>query len=157
SNMRFPLSKASTAGEDLPKANYPEIRCFQVDPWHASSGKWIVCTPKSAGSFSAVGFYFAASLHARLNKPVGLLDSAVSGAVVQTFFSPGALASDPQVAEIIAREKSDQQTSGNFNTCIGPKLIPFAIRGVIWYQGEGNRDYPVSYQKLFPALIADWR
>ena len=36
-------------------------------------------------------------------------------------------------------------------------LVPFAIRGVIWYQGENNVSNPARYKKLFPALIADWR
>jgi sialate O-acetylesterase len=39
---------------------------------------------------------------------------------------------------------------------IGP-LVPFAIRGVIWYQGEANRGTPIAYRTLFPALIKDWR
>jgi len=156
SNMRFPLSGAASAAEDLPKADFPEIRYFQVDPWHADSGIWVVCSPKSAGSFSAVAYYFATALHQHLNRPVGILDSSVSGAVVQTFLSPDA-AAEPQLAKTIAQVTSDQPTSGNFNACIGPKLVPYAIRGVIWYQGEGNRTFPVSYQKMFPALIADWR
>ena len=157
SNMRFPLSKAATAGDDLPRANDPDFRYFQVDPWHANSGQWVLCTPRSAGNFSAVAYYFAVALRERVNKPIGILDSSVSGAVVQTFISPAAIAGDAKLADTIAHVKSDQETSSNFNTCIGPKLIPYAIRGVIWYQGEGNRDFPVSYQKMFPALIADWR
>ncbi len=36
-------------------------------------------------------------------------------------------------------------------------LQPFAIRGVIWYQGEGNAGNPGGYEKMQPALIADWR
>jgi sialate O-acetylesterase len=36
-------------------------------------------------------------------------------------------------------------------------LTPYAIRGVIWYQGESNSDRPIQYRKLFPAMIRDWR
>jgi sialate O-acetylesterase len=43
-----------------------------------------------------------------------------------------------------------------YNAMIAP-LIPFRIKGVIWYQGESNETNPVLYRKLFPALIADWR
>lgn len=43
-----------------------------------------------------------------------------------------------------------------FNGMINP-LVPFAIKGVIWYQGESNTQYPLQYRTLFPALIADWR
>lgn len=43
-----------------------------------------------------------------------------------------------------------------WNGMIAP-LLPYAIRGVIWYQGEGNARREQQYRTLFPALIADWR
>jgi sialate O-acetylesterase len=43
-----------------------------------------------------------------------------------------------------------------FNAMIHP-LIPYAIRGVIWYQGESNAERGKEYRTLFPAMIADWR
>jgi sialate O-acetylesterase len=36
-------------------------------------------------------------------------------------------------------------------------LIPYAIRGVIWYQGESNTGRAYQYRELFPRLIRDWR
>jgi sialate O-acetylesterase len=36
-------------------------------------------------------------------------------------------------------------------------LIPFAMRGVIWYQGESNVGRGAQYQRLFPGMIQDWR
>jgi sialate O-acetylesterase len=43
-----------------------------------------------------------------------------------------------------------------YNAMIAP-LLPYAIRGVIWYQGEANVRREQQYRSLFPALIADWR
>ena len=43
-----------------------------------------------------------------------------------------------------------------YNAMINP-LIPYAIRGVIWYQGEANSGHAAIYRDLFPTLIADWR
>ncbi len=43
-----------------------------------------------------------------------------------------------------------------FNGMISP-LIPFGIRGVIWYQGESNTSWPSQYRTLFPVMIQDWR
>jgi sialate O-acetylesterase len=43
-----------------------------------------------------------------------------------------------------------------YNGMIHP-LIPYAIRGVIWYQGEGNWNRGYQYRAAFPAMIADWR
>ena len=36
-------------------------------------------------------------------------------------------------------------------------LIPYAIKGAIWYQGESNVGQAVEYRTLFPAMITDWR
>jgi sialate O-acetylesterase len=43
-----------------------------------------------------------------------------------------------------------------YNGMIAP-LQPYAIKGVIWYQGESNRFNPMEYRTLFPRLITDWR
>jgi sialate O-acetylesterase len=48
------------------------------------------------------------------------------------------------------------QPSGLFNAMIAP-LINYTIKGVIWYQGEGNISRPYDYHKLFAAMITDWR
>jgi sialate O-acetylesterase len=36
-------------------------------------------------------------------------------------------------------------------------IVPYGIRGVVWYQGESNRRRPEQYRRLFPALIVQWR
>ncbi len=48
--------------------------------------------------------------------------------------------------------------SGLYNAMIAP-LVPYAIRGAIWYQGENNasRARAELYRSLFPAMINDWR
>jgi len=43
-----------------------------------------------------------------------------------------------------------------FNAMVAP-LVPYAITGAIWYQGESNAGDPVEYRTLFPAMIRGWR
>ncbi|MEC7584667.1 MAG: sialate O-acetylesterase [Planctomycetota bacterium] len=43
-----------------------------------------------------------------------------------------------------------------YNGMIAP-LVDLPIRGVLWYQGESNRGRAEQYQRLFPAMISDWR
>jgi sialate O-acetylesterase len=43
-----------------------------------------------------------------------------------------------------------------YNAMVNP-LIPYAIKGVIWYQGESNAGRAYQYQKAFPLMITDWR
>ncbi len=43
-----------------------------------------------------------------------------------------------------------------FNAMINP-IIPYAIRGVLWYQGESNEYAPLEYRKLMEVLLTEWR
>lgn len=43
-----------------------------------------------------------------------------------------------------------------YNAMINP-ILPYTIKGVIWYQGESNADRPKQYEQLFPLMINDWR
>jgi len=43
-----------------------------------------------------------------------------------------------------------------FNGMIHP-VLPYGIRGAVWYQGESNTRNPQDYRERFPALIRDWR
>jgi len=43
-----------------------------------------------------------------------------------------------------------------YNAMIAP-LLPFAIRGAIWYQGESNAGRAYQYRTLFPIMIRNWR
>lgn len=43
-----------------------------------------------------------------------------------------------------------------FNAMINP-LIPYSIKGAIWYQGESNTGNPEAYKTLFPMMIKTWR
>jgi sialate O-acetylesterase len=43
-----------------------------------------------------------------------------------------------------------------YNAMIAP-LVPYAIRGAIWYQGESNAGRAYQYRTLFPTMIRNWR
>lgn len=43
-----------------------------------------------------------------------------------------------------------------FNSMINP-LVPYGIKGFLWYQGESNAEDAYNYRELFPLLITDWR
>ena len=56
----------------------------------------------------------------------------------------------------VSPEGAPTDPAGLFNGMINP-LIPYAIKGVLWYQGESNSKQAKEYRTLFPAMIADWR
>lgn len=43
-----------------------------------------------------------------------------------------------------------------YNAMIHP-IVPYTIKGAIWYQGESNAGRAYQYRKLFPAMITSWR
>lgn len=52
--------------------------------------------------------------------------------------------------------KSRNAPAGLFNSSIHP-LVPYALKGILWYQGEANASRYRIYAELFPAMIAQWR
>jgi sialate O-acetylesterase len=106
SNMTFALSGSVGAAEEIPKADYPELRLFTVPKKVAVEpqantlpANWQICTPESAKEFSAVAYYFARDLHRKLGVPIGIIESAWPGTAIQEWIEPIALqqmsASDP--------------------------------------------------------------
>lgn len=51
---------------------------------------------------------------------------------------------------------AEQVAACLFNGMINP-IVPYAISGVIWYQGETNAERAYQYRTAFPLLITDWR
>jgi len=48
------------------------------------------------------------------------------------------------------------QPGGLYNGLVAP-VLPYAIKGVLWYQGESNVGHPGDYQALTAGLVTDWR
>jgi len=97
SNMEFRLRGEKFANEEIPEANYSEIRFFVVknktSPGVLSDveGKWVICTPNTVKGFSAVGYYFAKNIHKKLNVPVGIIESDWGGTPVEAWMSSDGL------------------------------------------------------------------
>lgn len=98
SNMEFSVRRAAKAAEEINVATYPLIRQFTVP--HAVSlqpaddvagGSWQVCSPETAGDFSAVAYYFARDLVRELNVPIGLIHSSWGGTNIETWISRPAI------------------------------------------------------------------
>ena len=119
---------------------------------------WKVCDTSSVVEFSAVAYFFARDLQAKLNVPIGIIHSSWGGTPAEKWISKEAMmANDTLVQGLMkADEKRKSAYNGLYNAMIAP-LIPYAIKGAIWYQGESNRTETQLYQTLFPAMINDWR
>lgn len=77
-------------------------------------------------------------------------------AAVERVYPPRAATDAPPPAAPRALMPWPEVACRLYNGMIHP-LAPFAIRGVIWYQGESNTDRAAQYATTFPRLIEDWR
>ncbi|MBN2487300.1 MAG: 9-O-acetylesterase [Bacteroidales bacterium] len=99
SNMEMPLKgwppndTINNSAQEIASANYPEIRMFTVErnlsfvPLDSCRGKWEVCSPETAGGFSATAYFFARELNNKLNVPIGLLHSSWGGTPAESWTS----------------------------------------------------------------------
>ena len=172
SNMEWPVNATQNHQEEIAGAKFPAIRLFKMErstsltPLSHLAGKWVECSPETVAEFSGVAFYFGRELHNQMKRPIGLIQAASGGASCESWTSPAVLRSDELFAPILTRAdraNSDPNQANNpnrasvlYNGMIAP-LLPFPIKGVIWYQGESNAPRAFQYGKLFPAMIADWR
>ena len=62
----------------------------------------------------------------------------------------------PSRVTVALVDDKNQHPTLLYNRMIHP-LQPYAVRGVIWYQGESNVGRAEQYEKLFPAMITGWR
>ncbi len=104
SNMEWPLAKTSGATEEIARSANPLLRQFLVkknaspQPADDVDGRWIVASPETSGSFSAVGYYFGKRLQKDLQVPVGLIVSVWGGTPSEAWTSQAAITSDPDLA-----------------------------------------------------------
>ena len=167
SNMQWPVSRSSDPDSIAAAAGFSSIRMFTVthrtelEPQEDCEGEWAICVPDAAMGFSAVGYHFARELHQELGCPVGMIHTSWGGTTAEAWTSLETLQSDPLYERIIERREEPgtrppHRAASLWNAMIAP-LIPYAIKGVIWYQGEANVARAWQYRTLFPVMIGDWR
>ena len=164
SNMEMGVGAAKDGPAEVAAANHPGIRLFWVpkerarQPASDTASAWAVCNPTTIGTggsfdgFSAAAYYFGRDLHKELKVPVGLIFAAWSGTPAEEWTSKKALRAEPSLKSLCGQ----YEVSSLYNGMIAP-LIPFAIHGAIWYQGEANVGRGAQYQVLLPTLIRNWR
>ena len=107
SNMEWPLNATLNAEKEMAGASYSQLRQIKIDHTvsvapeeDCKTAGWEVCTPASAGNFTAVGYYFAKELQKELNVPIGLINTSWGGTIVETWISKTGLQSNTDFAAV---------------------------------------------------------
>jgi sialate O-acetylesterase len=153
---------------EIANAQFPKIRLLQLTMTFTAQAQndvnlvgesWRPCSPQTVRTFSSTAYFFAREVYKKTGIPIGLIESSVGGSTAELWTSPAMLKTmDDFKGRIEGEEARGQGSSysGFFNGMIAP-LIPFGIKGVIWYQGEFSASRAYQYKTLFPKLIKDWR
>jgi sialate O-acetylesterase len=178
SNMEWPLSQSFESAPDIAASANANLRLFLVPKTKAESPRddvkasWNNSSPESVPGFSAVAYYFGRDLQKALGVPVGLIETCWGGSPAEVWMSQQVLAANPDYKRDIldayqqAAAKADSATPKGqrpgwrptelYNGMIAP-LIPYGIKGAIWYQGESNAGKAYQYRTLFADMIRNWR
>jgi sialate O-acetylesterase len=180
------------------------IRFFHADwaspdnPTDDVPGHWYIVAPDNFRGCSAVAWYFAVALRAKIPQPVGMVVSAIGGTSVTQWMSKPTFETTspaPGIDKDIARRTDEtnlrmQQWQDDDNTWLKayptPELQtqnaasrphkpgfpnpvstlyngmihglePYTMRGIIWFQADGDGGIPFAYGELIKALVNEWR
>ena len=89
SNMEWSVAASLNPAEEIAAADFPAIRQMKIDHLTAATPQddvksaWQVCSPATAGGFTAAGYFMARELHRELGVPIGLLNSSWGGTRIE--------------------------------------------------------------------------
>lgn len=149
---------------------------------HFTEPSWTMASPESAAEFSAIGYHFGRILRGALGSdvPIGMICNAVGGSTAEAWidrrtleFEMPALLANYLKNDFIQYwcrgraalnikqgdnplQRHPYQPCYLFESGILP-LEHFAIKGVLWYQGESNAHNIEAHEQIFPLLVKSWR
>jgi sialate O-acetylesterase len=178
SNMEWWVDRSDSAEKEVADANWPKIRIVDVpnvpkdEPAESfESSGWKPITSETIPQFSAVAYFFGRELHQHLDVPIGLIGTNVGGTPMEAWTNREALESSETFRDVTAQSFSPPPTNDAandrkakathlparlYNGMVAP-IIPYGIKGAIWYQGESNAGRHQQYAELSKLMITGWR
>ena len=179
-------SEATLAASDRPNVRmFLVAETVAVEPRFDPDGRWEVCTSATLGRHSSIGYHLIRDIQEKFQGlPVGMIEASWSSRGAECFMAREWLEADPELEPTLAQtdrsirnwraamaryeatpaaERTEEtprlpQSRPPFiyNAMIAP-VIPYGMRGAVWYQGESNILRAEQYRHLLPALIRSWR
>jgi sialate O-acetylesterase len=174
SNMEWAVNNSNDAAKEIAAASHPQIRHIKFGHRPAEkpmtdvpSSGWDVCSPQTVASYTAVGYFFGRELQQELDVPIGLIGCNWGGTRIEPWTPPIGFQETPALKDITDKLASFPQKNNQgavnhqsplalYNGMVHP-MVPYGIRGAIWYQGESNNGEGMLYHEKMKALISGWR
>jgi sialate O-acetylesterase len=129
-----PYKGEDLAAVELTKPENEKIRVFTC-PRKGKGKGWQHANGESLAPASAPGYFCVKNLQDSLQVPVGVITNAIGGTQIESWFA-----------------------QGNWYEKMVAPYVPYAVKGILWYQGEnncGNRER--EYASKFKRMTTDWR
>ena len=129
-----PYKGEDLAAVELTKPENTKIRVFTC-PRKGRGMGWQHANGESLAMASAPGYFCVKHLQDSLQVPVGVITNAIGGTQIESWFA-----------------------GGNWYEKMVAPYVPYAVKGILWYQGEnncGNRER--EYASKFKRMATEWR
>jgi sialate O-acetylesterase len=180
-NKNLHLYKLNLQAETDPIV-WDSVTLLKANQLKFFSGSWKTCDSSSTADFSAVAYYFGKKVADKEQVPIGLIEVAVGGSPTESWIDRYTMESDDLLVDMVTnwrksdfvmqwcRDRADINLKNakspiqrhtyepcyNYEAAIAP-LTQFAIKGVVWYQGESNTQNIELHEHLFKTLVSSWR
>jgi sialate O-acetylesterase len=169
SNMEMPVKgylnqPVIGSNETILNSNNDKIRYYNaprlvsIKPVEEVKGNWKVAQPATTGNFSASAYFFAKKLNDVLGIPIGIIQTSWGGSTIESWMDKETLSnfSNKIIPEKVPDSFPNRTPTILYNSLLYP-YIGYTLKGMIWYQGESNRENANEYIALFTSLITSWR
>lgn len=152
-----PAKGIDLAAEELKKPDNEMIRVFISD--HRKSWKeWKVAGSKSLPGVSAAGYFFGKKLQEDLDVPIGIITVAIGGTRIETWTPREEYESSSLFAPMLDQGRIQGIAPGEIYQNLLQPVIPYGIKGFLWYQGENNCGIDDRlYTEKFRLMAERWR
>jgi sialate O-acetylesterase len=122
---------------------------------------WFTNQDTTVRYVSTIGYFFAKEVYAATGVPIGIISSSWGGTRVEQWTPPGAYSISPTFRNLMTTDtfKIDDMKPGQMYRGMIEPLIPMAIKGILWYQGESNCmiEDQASYREKMIIMEEQWR
>lgn len=157
SNMAFGLRGSKDAATEIPQADDPQFRFFQVlatpglEPVDTLRvGGWNAVRPANAPAYSAVAYYFGKELRAKLKRPVAIVQSAWGGTPAEAWTPIDAIKKDPALKNYSDGYDKMQAAFPQLNAQLPALTDEYKKK-----MDEWNKEVGVTYYPLVAAWQAE--
>ena len=144
SNMEMPIAgwgKIDNYQNEISAADFSQIRHIKVLNTVStklkediSGGEWQVCSPATAGDFSATAYFFARDLYKKLKVPIGLINTSWGGTMSETWTSEKAFSQSPELNYVATAMKNSNIES------VMKKRADAVVKNIEKLQGNFNKN-----------------